>query len=127
MHLDIGLLAIVNIWHFSILSILLMSGAEVLAIAGGVAAFAGLLKNAKDTVSWIRLGPSGEDLSVELCEVEVRCELLSELLASLRKVGINLESVQSKPLHDVTINISRQVHELQGLVDFEEKLKNARK
>ena len=37
-----------------------MSGAEVLAIVGGVAAFAGLLKNAKDTISWIRLGPSGE-------------------------------------------------------------------
>jgi hypothetical protein len=104
-----------------------MSGAEVLAIVGGVAAFAGLLKNAKDTVSWIRLGPSGELLSMEICEVELRCELLSELLASLHKIGVNLEGLQSKPLRDVTAKISRQVHDLQDLVNLEESLKRARK
>lgn len=104
-----------------------MSGAEVLAIVGGVAAFAGLLKNAKDTVSWIRLGPSGELLSMEICEVELRCELLSELLASLHKLGVNLEGLQSKPLRDVTAKISRQVHDLQDLVNLEESLKRARK
>lgn len=71
-----------------------MSGAEVLAIVGGVAAITGLLKNAKDTVSWIRLGPSGELLSIEICEVELRCELLSELLASLHKLGVDLEGLQ---------------------------------
>lgn len=104
-----------------------MSGAEVLAIAGGVAAFAGLLKNAKDTVSWIRAGPSGEQLFVEICEVELRFELLSELLAALQKLGFREEDIQSKVLKDVIEKISCRLCDLQGIVNFGESLKDARK
>lgn len=104
-----------------------MSGAEVLAIAGGVAAFTGLLKNAKDTVSWIRAGPSGEQLFVEICEVELRFELLSELLAALQKLGFKEEDIQSKVLKDVIEKISRRLRDLQDIVNFGESLKDARK
>ena len=104
-----------------------MSGAEVLAIVGGVAAFTGLLKNAKDTVSWIRSGPSGERLAVEICEVELRSELLLELQSALQKRGFKMEDLQSKALTDVIGKVSRRLCELQDLVNFGESLKNARK
>jgi hypothetical protein len=100
-----------------------MSGAEALAVAGGIAAIAELLEYAKDVVSWIRSGPSGEQLSVETSEVELRVELLAEL----QNLNVNLEAPQSEALMKVMEKVSRQLHDLQNMMSFEESFKHAKK
>jgi hypothetical protein len=100
-----------------------MSGAEVLVVAGGIAAFATLLENGKDIISWIRSGPSGELLSVETSEVELRLELLAEL----QKLNVKLEAFESEALRKAIERITHQLHMLQELTSFAEFLKHAKK
>lgn len=100
-----------------------MSGSEVLAVAGGIAAIAGLLESAKDVISWIRSGPTGEVLAVETNNVELRFELLNEL----QKLNVNLEASQSEALSKAMDNVSRQIHDLQNMTSFEASFKHAKK
>ncbi|ORY18941.1 hypothetical protein BCR34DRAFT_258918 [Clohesyomyces aquaticus] len=100
-----------------------MSGAEVLAVVGGIAAFSELLKNAKSIISWIRSGPSGDLLTTEISEVELRFELLAEL----ERLDINSETDPSEALKRVTDTVSRQLNGLQKMMELEKYLKKATK
>jgi hypothetical protein len=98
-----------------------MSGIEALAILGGVAASIQLLQNATNTFQ--RIVDGSKHLSVESSEVELRFLLL----ADLQKLNDNLRAPRSEALEKAMEGVSRELHELQDFVSFEESLKRGTK
>lgn len=100
-----------------------MSGAEVVAAARGMADFAQLLKKADRIISWIRFGPCEQQLSADISEVE----LSFEFLVHWQKLNVNRELPQSNTLNKAIHKVSREINDLQDMIDFEKSLKDSTK
>jgi hypothetical protein len=89
-----------------------MSGAEVLAVVGGISAFVQLLYTARDVIAGIRSGLSKEQFSVRAIQAELRYMLFE----TLQKFNISFDQTEAQILNHVYNDASRQLKELQELL-----------
>jgi hypothetical protein len=89
-----------------------MSGAEFLAIVGGVSACLHIVNSTKKILMLIRSGPYGEQLTLQVCGILLRCNYLEEL----EKLHDLTDETETTALADICHHASQQLKTLEALL-----------